>query len=233
MKKYLLLLTVSFSFLLAKSQGRNHLYVSGGYTSPINTFKAAEGTNGGYATEGYGLNVGFNRDFKRFYVGAQFSALTNGFDEGKYNEVIRNQRGENSTSTTSHTGYGLVAANVVIGYNFYKKSTLSIGGHLKPGIGAFIVDDLENVSNGSSGEIQVSHEGFVKSTVVFGAGLQLQKRLDKNFGLIAGIDYVFRNITEETSYKRYVNTNIDANDTRDVNMEYGNILYSIGVSYTF
>lgn len=231
-KKYILLLTAAFSFLAGYSQGRNHLYITGGFTSPINSFQATEGSNGGYATEGYGVNIGFNRDFKRFYLGAQLSVLSNGFDKGKYDEMVLSNREAGTTSSTEHGGYGVFSTSVVIGYNFIKKPKLLIGAHIKPGIGFFAADDVKNITRNSD-EVMTSHDGFQKASMIYGAGLKLEKSIDKNFALVASADYVFATVSESTSYRQYVNTNVSANEFRDVNINYGNVFYSVGVSYNF
>lgn len=241
MKKSLLLVVLITSCLGLKSQlvivpkkpYKNSIYIKAGYTLPFGAFISTR-DDGGFANWDYGYSIGYQRNFKRFYTGVQFSLLKNRFNRKAFNEEVT--QGTTAISTTSHDGYHLVAMNLTFGYNFFvgDDSSLFIGGHIMPGVGLYLMDDLENTTVNGNNRSTTTLSSIVAGDWAHSFGMKIRKIIyNDQFSIFGGFDYFFGSHSTSLTLKQTNNGVETLNEWRQYNLKYRNILFHVGCAIGF
>lgn len=233
-RKTILLFTLLAGVVCANAQSKNHLFVQGGYTIPMGSFGSTTRNDAQFAKVGYGGLLGYYRNFKRFYVGLQGSVLSHNFDENAYDEYIENESNGITNSKTEHVGYAMASVNLILGLEFYQDSLWSIGAHIKPGWGAYMVGSLNNTTSGNGITVETALDGMIKGGLLWGFGLQGKYKVTDIASVIGGVDYYFGSASKVVYLNQTVNGNHILVDHPSVlEMDFRSLLISVGLCFDF
>lgn len=233
MKKLLLSFALVASTLGIQAQKRNQLFIQVGRTIPVGAFGSTKRDDAAFATSERGVLFGYMHHFGRFYIGTQISLLSNHFNTGAYDRLIKNSTPAGTTSITTHNGYAYVGAHLVLGVDYPIDSTLFIGLHIKPGRALYLAGDLNNTTISGNKTVVSSLAGFAETDFSYTLGTQVRKVVAKNISLLGTIDYYFGTVSSYTNFKQTLNGNTIENRSGFTELKYRNLFITLGLSYDF
>lgn len=234
MKKLLLSFSLVAVAASAIAQKKNHLIFQVGHAIPVGSFGSTQGDNASYATTKRAVVLGYQHQFKWWYLGTQLSLFSNGFNASAYDKDIEAAIGNLAQSTTNHSGYAVVGANIVLGLNVYTDSTWYVGAHIKPGVALFLAAGPDNTTVNSTKTVYTTSTGLAESGILYTFGTQVRYKVTPSAGIIGTLDYHFGNITGYSTFNQTVNgTKTINNQQIYVKQNFNSIVFTLGLAYSF